>query len=98
MAVENVILVIGIALTFGFVIGKITHQLRLTSIVGYIVAGILLGPAFHVVDLSSYETNLIVSFTLGLIGFTIGGSFTIEFLKRLGKSSIVITLTLSHYN
>ena len=92
MAVENVILLIGIALTFGFVIGKITHQLRLTSIVGYIVVGILLGPAFHVVDLSSYETNLIVSFTLGLIGFTIGGSFTIDFLKRLGKISIVITI------
>ncbi len=92
MVIENVILLIGIALTLGFVIGKITHQLRLTSIVGYIVVGILLGPAFHVVDLSSYETNLIVSFTLGLIGFTIGGSFTIEFLKRLGKISIVITI------
>ena len=95
MVIENVILLIGIALTLGFVIGKLTHQLRLTSIVGYIVVGILLGPAFHVVDLSSYETNLIVSFTLGLIGFTIGGSFTIDFLKRLGKISIVITIIQS---
>jgi len=92
MIIENVILVIGIALTLGFVIGKITHHLRLTAIVGYIVVGILLGPAFHVVELSSYETNLIVSFTLGLIGFIIGGSFTLEFLRRLGKQSIAITI------
>jgi len=95
MIIENVILVIGIALTLGFVIGKITHHLRLTAIVGYIVVGILLGPAFHVVELSSYETNLIVSFTLGLIGFIIGGSFTLEFLRRLGKQSIAITIIQS---
>lgn len=95
MVIENVILLIGIALTLGFVIGKITHHLRLTAIVGYIVVGILLGPTFHVVELSSYETNLIVSFTLGLIAFIIGGSFTLEFLKRLGKSSIAITIIQS---
>lgn len=95
MITENVILVIGIALTLGFVIGKITHHLRLTAIVGYIVVGILLGPAFHVVELSSYETNLIVSFTLGLIGFIIGGSFTLDFLRRLGKQSIAITIIQS---
>jgi len=86
MITENVILVIGIALTLGFVIGKITHHLRLTAIVGYIVVGILLGPTFHVVELSSYETNLIVSFTLGLIGFIIGGSFTLEFLTEARKT------------
>lgn len=95
MIIENVILLIGIALTLGFVTGKITHHLRLTAIVGYIVVGILLGPTFHVVELSSYETNLIVSFTLGLIAFIIGGSFTLEFLKRLGKASIAITIIQS---
>ena len=95
MVIENVILLIGIALALGFVIGKITHHLRLTAIVGYIVVGILLGPAFHVVELSSYETNLIVSFTLGLIAFIIGGSFTLDFLRRLGKPSIAITLIQS---
>jgi len=95
MVIENVILLIGIALTLGFVTGKITHHLRLTAIVGYIVVGILLGPTFHVVELSSYETNLIVSFTLGLIAFIIGGSFTLDFLQRLGKTSIAITIIQS---
>ena len=95
MVIENVILLVGIALTLGFVVGKITHHFRLTAIVGYIVVGILLGPAFHIVELSYYEVNIIVNFTLGLIAFIIGGSFTIDFLKRLGKSSIVITIIQS---
>ncbi|RCV64978.1 Kef-type K+ transport system, membrane component KefB, partial [Methanophagales archaeon] len=95
MVIENVILLVGIALTLGFAIGKITHQLRLTAIVGYIVVGILLGPTFHIVELSDYEVNIIVNCTLGLIAFSIGGSFTIDFLKRLGKSSIGITIIQS---
>ena len=95
MVIENVILLVGIALTLGFVVGKITHHFRLTAIVGYIVVGILLGPTFHIVELSYYEVNIIVNFTLGLIAFIIGGSFTIDFLKRLGKSSIVITIIQS---
>lgn len=95
MVIENVILLIGIALALGFAIGKITHHLRLTAIVGYIIVGIILGPAFHLVELSSSAINLVISFTLGLIAFTIGGSFTIDFLKRLGKSSIAIAIIQS---
>ncbi|MEA2051379.1 MAG: cation:proton antiporter [Euryarchaeota archaeon] len=59
------------------------------------VVGILLGPTFHIVELSYYEVNIIVNFTLGLIAFIIGGSFTIDFLKKAGKSSIVITIIQS---
>ncbi len=95
MVIENIILLIGIALSLGFVIGKITHHLRLTAIVGYIVVGIILGPTTHLVELGYYEINIIVSFTLGLIAFIIGGSFTIDFLKRLGKPSIAITIIQS---
>jgi len=95
MVIENVILLVGIALTLGFVVGKITHHFRLTAIVGYIVVGILLGPTFHIVELSDYEVNIIVNFTLGLIAFIIVGSFTIDFLKRLGKSIIYITFIQS---
>ena len=32
MVIENVILLVGIALTLGFVVGKITHHFRLTAI------------------------------------------------------------------
>jgi len=81
MVIETVILLIGIALALGFVVGKTTHHFRLTAIVGYIVAGILFGPALHIVELCYYEVNIIVNFTLGLIAFIIGGSFTIDFLN-----------------
>jgi Kef-type K+ transport system membrane component KefB len=90
MVIENVILLIGIALALGFAIGKITHHLRLTAIVGYIVTGIILGPVFHIVKLGSYPIHLIVSSTLGFVAFVIGGSFVIDILKKLGKTMLII--------
>ena len=39
----NGLLFIGIAVALGFLLGKTTHWVKLTAIVGYIIAGILLG-------------------------------------------------------
>ena len=72
-------MVVGIIIVTGFFIGALTHHLRLTSIVGYIFAGILLGPVFHIVELSPYATREITSFTLALVAFIIGGTFTLDF-------------------
>ena len=68
MLIENVILLVGIALALGFVIGKITQHFRLTAIVGYIVVGILLGPTFHIVELGYYEVNIIVNWDQSRFG------------------------------
>ena len=65
MVIENVILLIGIALALGFVIGKITHHFRLTAIVGYIVVGIFLGPTFHIVELGQLHRVLSLHRLLG---------------------------------
>ena len=90
MVIEDIILLIGIMLSVGFVLGLITRSLRITAIVGYIFAGILLGPVFHIVEFSSHTIDIIVSFTLALVAFTIGGTFTIDFLKKAGKSTWMI--------
>jgi Kef-type K+ transport system membrane component KefB len=83
MVTENIILLIGVMLVAGSIIGMITHSLRITSIVGYIIAGIILGPAFHLVELSPHTMKMIVSFTLALVAFIIGGTFTTNFIKKL---------------
>ena len=90
MITENIILLIGIMLVAGSIMGRITHSLRITAIVGYIVAGIILGPAFHLVELSPHTMKMIVSFTLALVAFIIGGTFTADFLKNAGKSTWMI--------
>ncbi len=94
----NLLIYIGIALILGFLLGKTTHWLRLTAIVGYIAAGIILGPVMNIImeeNLSSYTLTLIVDITLGLVGFIIGIGFTKGFLRRFGKLAIAIAIIQS---
>jgi Kef-type K+ transport system membrane component KefB len=94
----NLLIYIGIALILGFLLGKTTYWLRLTAIVGYITAGIILGPVMNIImeeNLSSYTMTLIVDMTLGLVGFIIGIGFTKGFLRRFGKMAIAIAIIQS---
>lgn len=88
----NLILTFGIALVLGFLIGKATHWLRLTAIVGYIVAGIILGPVLGLVKPAEIPSaiELVVSFTFGLVAFIIGGHFLLGTLKKLGRVMVMI--------
>jgi Kef-type K+ transport system membrane component KefB len=98
MIPANILLYLGIALALGFLLGKATHWLRLTAIVGYIIAGILLGPLMsQVMDktISVNMMNIIVDLTLGLVGFIIGIGFTKGFLKRYGKMALGIAIVQS---
>ena len=94
----SLILYIGIALALGFFLGKTTHLLRLTAIVGYIIAGLILAPILHIFTESMLDTNvieIIVNATLGLVGFIIGIGLTKGFLKRYGKMAIGIAFLQS---
>jgi len=98
MIPSNLLIYLGIALILGFLLGKTTNWLRLTAIVGYIIAGIILGPIMGYVmeeGLSSDTMNMIVDVTLGLVGFIIGVGFTKGFLRRFGKMAIAIAIIQS---
>jgi Kef-type K+ transport system membrane component KefB len=95
MLETNFLLYIGLALILGFLLGKATNWLRITAIVGYIIAGIILGPIMNVImeeTLTSDTMNLIVEVTLGLVGFIIGLGFTRGFLRRFGKMAAEIAI------
>ena len=94
----NLLLYLGIALILGFLLGRATHWLRLTAIVGYIIAGVILGPTLNILMNDSFSTNtmnIIVDVTLGLVGFIIGIGFTRGFLRRFGKTAIAIAFIQS---
>lgn len=98
MIPTNLVLYLGIALLLGFLLGKTTHWLRLTAIVGYIIAGVILGPLMNIImeeNLSSNAMNIIVDVTLGLVGFIIGIGFTRGFLRSFGKMAIGIAVIQS---
>ena len=91
----NLLVYLGIALIIGFIIGRATNWLKLTAIVGYIFAGIILGPIMGLImedTLSSFTINTVVDITLGLVGFIIGVGFTKSFIKRYGKTAIIIAI------
>ena len=93
MSVPNdLLLIAGLSLLLGYFVGKGTFTLRITSIVGYIFTGILLGPVLHVLKVPQAGADLIVNVTLSLIGFVIGGTFTLDYLRGAGKQIWVIIL------
>ena len=95
MIPTNLLLYIGVALLLGFLLGRATNWLRITAIVGYIIAGIILGPIMNKLmepTLYTDTMNLVVDVTLGFVGFIIGIGFTKGFIKRFGKVAISIAL------
>jgi len=89
----NYILLAGIAIGLGFLIGKGTHLMKITGIVGYIIAGILIGPeVLGIIHLSSVEIETMTNVALGFVAFIIGGELTISLLRKMGKSIIAIII------
>jgi len=87
-------LFLGSSILFSVILARGATLVKSPLIVGYIVAGALLGPDVlgfitekQIASLDSI--NLIV---LSLIGFGIGGELRFKELKKLGKSIIIIVL------
>ncbi|MFQ5770807.1 MAG: cation:proton antiporter, partial [bacterium] len=56
----DILFFIAIAIIFGFIGGKLVHRLRLPGIVGYLLAGLILGPSVLNVFSTSLLDNLSV--------------------------------------
>ena len=88
---SNLFLVSGVALALALLVGKTTHWLKVTGVVGYIITGVVLGPdVLHWVTPSQGEIELITWFALGFVGFTIGGKMPVSILRRSGKKILAI--------
>lgn len=90
----NILIVLGGAIFFGIIGGKIFQYLRIPQVVGYIVLGLILGKScFHI-----FEGNIAVSlqplvnFTLGIIGCIIGAELKLSVFKEHGKSIYAILI------
>jgi len=89
----NYLLLAGVAIGLGFLIGKGTHLMKITGIVGYIVTGIIIGPEIlGIIHLSSVEIETMTNVALGFVAFIIGGELTISLLRKIGKSIIAIII------
>ena len=89
----NYLLLAGIAIGLGFLIGKGTHLMKITGVVGYIFAGVILGPdILGIINLSDVEIETMTNIALGFVAFIIGGELTLSLLRKMGKSIIIIII------
>lgn len=90
----NYLLIAGIAISLGFLLGKGTHRLKVTGIVGYLLTGVIIGPSvLGIVNLSNIEITVITNFALSFVAFIIGGELTANLFKKEGKKIGFIILS-----
>ncbi len=93
----DVLFFIGIAIIFGFLVGRISHHFKLPAVVGYLVAGLVLGPS--ILKIFSLELlddiGILSDLALGVVAFMIGSEMRISILRKMGKGLITIIFSES---
>lgn len=89
-----VVFVLGVMLFFGVFAGRLTRMIRLPSLMGFMLLGILLGPS--ALGMLNHEMmgnlEVITELALGMVALTIGLELNVMSLKQTGKSLLVIVL------
>ena len=90
----NALFLLGLILFTGTVGGRILQKLRIPQVVGYIIAGILLGRSgLDIINKDVIDALAPFNyFALGIIGFMIGGELKADVFRRYGKQFIAILL------
>lgn len=90
----NVLTYLAICIFAGLISGKVVKQVKLPNVTGYLLVGILIGPCcLKLVPRDVLDSfDLISEMALGFIAFSIGGEFKLDYLKKIGKSPIVIAI------
>ncbi|MFZ2146451.1 MAG: cation:proton antiporter [Sedimentisphaerales bacterium] len=83
---------LGVAIIVAFYAGRAARLVKLPSLIGYMVIGVILGPSvLHLFDESSMEQlSFITEIALGFVAFSIGSELNLTSLKRLGLGIISI--------
>lgn len=86
--------VIGVIILVAFAVGQVFRQLGIPQVVGFIVAGTLLGPDLLGVVPGDLTDNLtfVMELALGLIAFEMGEHLRFDELRQLGTSIVAIVI------
>ena len=86
------LLCLAIAMAAGLAMSRVIRYVHLPTVPAYLIAGVLLGPVFGVLDVSATSSLSIISdVALGFIAYSIGAEFKLSYLKNIGIKPIVIT-------
>jgi Kef-type K+ transport system membrane component KefB len=85
---------VALALLVGFLLGKAVGKVKLPSVLGYLIAGVIFGPSL----LGVFKDDLLEQFhffpalALSIVAFAIGSEMKIKTLRQLGSGIAIITL------
>ena len=87
-----VLLVVGVITTLGFYAGKSMRYVRLPSIIGFMIIGVLIGPSLMDILDGPLQARLsfITEIALGFVALSIGLELNFRALKELGRGIIII--------
>jgi len=87
----NIYVLVALILILGFILGRILRRLRVTEILAYILAGIIIGRALNFSPPEQFS-GIITGTSLALIAYLVGLTFSFAFLKRMGKQMLIILI------
>ncbi len=91
---NEIILATALMLLAGLLLGRLGKLAKLPNVTGYLIAGLLLGPA--VLNIIPQEMvdgfSVISNIALGFIAFSVGSGFSFSYFKRVGVAPIVIAI------
>jgi len=93
----NPLFSISVAIIAGLIAGRVARLVKLPGILGYLIAGLILGPSvFGVFDEDVLgKLGIVPSFALSLIAFIIGSEMKLDTFRELGKGIGIVTLAES---
>ena len=90
----NTLFYLALILLTGLLLGRAVKLIKLPNVTGYLIAGILIGPyLFKIVPMELVAgLELVSEIALAFIAFSIGSEFKVSYLKKVGKTPIVIAI------
>ena len=90
----EIVFSLGIILLLGLAAAKLVHRIKIPSITGYLLLGIIIGPyALNLVSQGILKSSgLISNIVLGFVAFSIGQNFLISTFRRIGRDILWISI------
>ena len=87
-----ILIIVGGIILSGFYFGKSTKIIKLPSIIGYMILGLILGPSFLNIINNEIQENLsfITEIALGFVALSIGLELSLSSLKKQGMGIVSI--------
>jgi len=96
IAANNLLLIFSTIAIIGIVLGKISEKVKLPDVVLYLIAGIIIGPAFlNLISIKSFpiENNLLLTFGSAFILYEGGREIKLKVLNKV-KTSVGLLASL----